>query len=219
MHFTRFIHKAFSHKLVLPHSVWGYHSEKKDKCWLTSKAPTSRSSNLPASDVPAQFTSMSTGPNFSWAWSLSNWASRKRNKELISSQSMPIDKIYKTIRPIGKICQLQAPHQTGKDQSKGEWIKSNWPNLLLVLWRSLLGYSLEIHQLIYTAPPVRKRKKWSKLCRALKELFLKIKGNFFQEIRSPVWMFRLQGLKPADNVIRRGKLGMGGQFFQWFFQP
>ena len=168
MHFTRFIHKAFSHKLVLPHSVWGYHSEKKDKCWLTSKAPTSRSSNLPASDVPAQFTSMSTGPNFSWAWSLSNWASRKRNKELISSQSMPIDKIYKTIRPIGKICQLQAPHQTGKDQSKGEWIKSNWPNLLLVLWRSLLGYSLEIHQLIYTAPPVRKRKKWSKLCRALK---------------------------------------------------
>ena len=29
-------------------------------------------------------------------------------------------------------------------------------------------------------------------------------------------MFRLQGLKPADNVIRRGKLGMGGQFFQWF---
>lgn len=35
---------------------------------LTLKLSTSTSSNFPERDVPAQFTSISTGPSFSWAY-------------------------------------------------------------------------------------------------------------------------------------------------------
>lgn len=108
-HASPFICKAFLYGLVLL-LVSGLPQWAKTKCLLTSKVLTSRSSNFPESDIPAQFTSMSTGPSFSCAWkNVSRQALIKRKEESWSNKSMPVNKIYKTIKPIRKFTNSK-PH-------------------------------------------------------------------------------------------------------------